>query len=464
MLYWFLSMTLTGAYPVESKPLNNNPDTWNLGESWLLYNPRNTADPSASALIASDPHVKKSKITPKSIFIAPSSHTANEQLCPNGFRVDDNGKCIKTVTIRKDEILVARISELFGIDESPNKKSDIDSDYYDFDDESKNEKESGPLQFNLPLAINIEEEDDGTKVEYIIAEQITMRSLNPKDVTTSTTDKFDETTTSTPITDNTESVFTEEMITNFSSTTSEIFEETTTTIPMEITVVQSSTANEDDGEVIKHTLMTTTVEPTNETSSPSTLTTSTLVPSITTAKMPVKIFSLDFLPQRKSNRIGQASTRLKNSRDRDKYERPRKQKTTAVSTKLNEKVVTKLHKIERDQVPKKNRTRSGSKRPGNQKFTAYTKQPITEAHVTTSASTQKPFWWLPSKSWSIDESKEKPVLVRFWDQQPLPHDERARSHSSHQRMNSKMPTDNIFREISAPKLESLLKAKDNIGH
>lgn len=461
MLYWVMLMSLTEAYPVESKPLNNNPETWNFGEGWLLYNPRNSADPSASALIASDPHVKKSKITPKSIFIAPSSYTVNQQMCPNGYRVDNEGKCIKTVTINQDEILVARISELFGIDESPNKHSDIDSDYYDFDDESKSEKDSGPLQFNLPLAIDIEEEPDDVKVEYIIAEKFTMRSLNPKDVMI-TTEKLDETTTSAPVTESIQSVFTEEPTTNSTTTTIEVVDETTTTT--DTTMGQSSTVKYDDDESTNSTLMTTTVEPSTEPSSSTaaptttTATTTTQESSTTTTKQPGRIFSVDFLPQtqRKSNRVGQVSARFKNSRDRDKYERPRKQKTTAVSTKSSEKVVTKLHKIERDQVPKKTRTRGGSKRPGNRKPTTSTTEIITETPVITTTTTQKPFWWLP-KGWSIDESKEKPVLVRFWAQQPLPHDERARSHSSRQRMNSKMPNDRIFGEITGPELESMLK-------
>lgn len=83
-------------YPVESKPLNNNPDSWNFGAENLNWEPNKENDPSASALI-SESHVKKSKITPKSIFIAPSSNSG--LVCPNGFRTDDNGKCIKIVII-----------------------------------------------------------------------------------------------------------------------------------------------------------------------------------------------------------------------------------------------------------------------------------------------------------------------------------------------------------------------------
>lgn len=429
-------MSLAEAYPIESKPLNNNPDTWNFGDGWLIYNPRNSSDPLASALIGADPHIKKSKITPKSIFIAPNAFNGQGQICPHGFRVDDNGKCIKIVTINQDEILAARISELFGVDNNPNQNSDSDTDYYDFDDEVKSDKDSGPLQFNLPLAIDIEEDGDGMKVEYIVEEKfITMRNLNLSQV--ETIERLDETTTST-VTEITESVSTEESAISSTPLQTEADVMTTT----EVVLLINSTLQDDEDEIsTTEAISTTTVELT---------TTTTQAPS-TSKPTTMKTFSVDFLPktQRKTNRMGQAGARLKNSRDRDKIDRPRKQKTTAVSLKSSEKLATKLYKIDRDQVPKKNRTR-GSKRPGYRKLTT-----TTESALTT--PTQKPFWWLP-KGWSIDETKDKPVLVRFWSQQPLAQDERARSHESRQqRVNSRMPTDNIFREITAPELETVMQ-------
>lgn len=449
-------MSLTEAYPIESKPLNNNFDTWNFGEGWLIFNPRNSADPSASALIAGDPHVKKSKITPKSIFIAPNSYTGNESSCPPGFRVDSNGKCIQTVTINQDEILAARISELFGGNNSgANKNSDFDSDYYDFDDETKSDTDSGPLQFNLPLSIiDVEEETDGKKVEYVIEEKVVnMRNLNPKEATT--TEKPDETTTIAPVTENTETVPTDEPIASSTAPT-ELAEEsaTVTETVLPETSPETSTIKGDEDDLMTSTLEPTTAEPITTTSS--TTTTQEPTTTTTTAKK-IEIFSVDFLPKshRKSNRWGPASARLKNYQDRqDKLNRPRKQKTTAISTKSNDKVVTKLYKIDNSQAAKKNRTR-GSKRPGHRKLTTTT-EVYTEAPVTTEPTTPKPFWWLP-KGWSIDETKEKPVLVRFWSQQPLQQDERARSHSSRQRVNSRMPSDNIFREVTMPEVESLMK-------
>lgn len=484
MLFWLTLMSLTEAYPVESKPLNNNPDTWNFGDGWLTFNPRNSADPSASALIGNDPHIKKSKITPKSIFIAPNSWPT---VCPHGFRIDDNGKCIKTVTINQDELLAARISELFGIDESPsnNKNSDIDSDYYDFDDESKADKDAGPLQFTLPLAIDIEEVEDGKRVEYVIEDKIfTMRNLRPEEPTTvkfvepttvklvepttviieepttfkveesttvivviPTTIKSEESTSSAPVTETTEPVSTDEPTT--SSIAAIDNEEKISTTTETILSVESSIVSVTENLPVDSTIK--NDEEVNTTVEPTTTTTTTTTQKPTT----VKIFSVDFLPnsKRKSNRNGQASARLQNSRDRDKAVRPRKQKTTAVSTKSNEKLMTKLYKIEGEKTPKKNRTRNGSKRPGNRKTTTTTTEATTEEFP---AVTQKPFWWLP-KGWSIDETKEKPVLVRFWAKQPLQQDERARSHNSRQRVNSRMPTDNIFQEVTGSEISTVLQ-------
>lgn len=457
-LAWLVLMLAdVNAYPVESKPLNNNPDTWNFGEGWLPFNPRNSSDPSVSALIGTDPHIKKSKITPKSIFIAPNAYTTHEQ-CPHGFRVDDNGKCIKTVTINQDEILAARISELFGIDENPNKNSDIDSDYYDFDDESKSDKDTGPLQINLPLAIEIDEEIGGKRVEFVIEEKFSMRNLDPKIINT-TTEKVDEAiTTMTPVTETTEAVTTEPSTTLSSTITSDVDETMTATE----TVPPSNTSPSFEE---TSTIETTIVEVVTESSTTITteipLTTQDLTTksSSTTTLRPVKIFSVDFLPKspKKQNRFGPGNARLKNSRDRDRL---RKQKTTASGVKSNEKPPPKLYKLESSQALKKNRTRDGSKRPGLRKSftstsTAKISETTTEITTITPPSSQKPFWWLP-KGWSIDESNEKPVLVRFWAQQPLPNDERARNnnYSRQQRVNSRMPSGNIFEEITASELES----------
>lgn len=468
-------------YPVESKPLNNNPETW-FNDEWLIFTPRRSDDPSTAALIGYDPHVKKSKITPKSIFIAPNFNSHPHHDCPSGYRIDHNGKCIKIVKINQDELLAARISELFGIS-NDNKNSDNDSyDYGDYGgggivDESKSEKDStsGPLQINLPLTIDIEEENvDGKRVEYIIAEKVvSTRNENHELTSTTIAAAVDEvksneeiaiaitTTTSIPVTEEsvstTDETFTSSTVMNDDDLT------TRTTVNPTTDYAENETTTESiiTTEIPTTTTTTTTTTMMTTTTSPTTTTTTTRKPSSTT-----KIFSVDFLPKnnRKLNRQ-QISSRLKNSRDRgDKIDRPRKYKTTTISTKSLD-LKTLLGKVDGgiDSNVKKNRTRNYYKRPNYRRTTTENVVDSTsDDFITTTAAsstTLKPFWWLP-RGWSIDESKDKPMLVRFWAQQPLQPDERARSHAPRQRVNSRMPTDNIFREISLPEADELLREEE----
>lgn len=437
VIWWWCCcvVSITDAFPVESKPLNNNPDTWNFGESWLIFNPANVPDQSAQALIASsDGHIKAKKITPKSIFIAPNHNTS---LCPHGFRVDENGKCIKTVMINQDDILAERISELFGIDKNPDKNSDIDSDYYDFDDDVKADKDSGPLQINIPLTIDIEADIDGKKVQYIIEEKIVnMRNLDPNMMLiATTTEQIDEiTTTLAPVTERLESETTTEPI--ISPLPTENFEGTTLITINDLLLAETTT------EEIRG-------KDNEETTEPATILQTTTL-SIETTYEPTTTMRPKL--QRLINRLN-ATSRLKPARE--KFDRNAKKKTTISSRKSNEKLnANKLYRIESDHITKKNTTRT--KQPGHRKSPT---RLTTEEPLTVTSTTHKPFWWLP-KGWTIDESKEKPVLVRFWAQQSLKTDERARSHKANrQRVNSRMPSESIFREITAPELESVLSAK-----
>lgn len=432
LLSWLIFLHVSSALPIESKPLNNNPESWNLG--WLVFSPRNASDPSAEALIGNDPHVKKSKITPKSIFIAPNTNF--DKICPMGYRIDDNGKCIKTVTVNQDDILAARLADLFGgDDDNSNKATNSDSDYYDFFEEDKNNKNEnvGPLQFNIPLMIDVEEKADGSKkMEYIIEEKvITMRNLPAP-----------------------QKVISEAAVTDKIVTTSS---EPVTTILEEITTVTESSIKTTTLEIEE----TTTTEALTTTSSTTTTSTST-TPSTTTKTTtiaPIKFNNIDFMPKftRKSNR-----TRVKS--------RPRKPRpsistttssTTTTTTIAPSIIAGDLQSLQTQQIPKRNRLKSGSKRRRLSTTTMASTIPSTIKPVT-----HKPFYWLP-KGWTIDESKkDKPVLIRFWSdqnqnqnqqQQQSISDNRARSHNSRsQRMNSKMPTENIFREVTVPELEELL--------
>jgi hypothetical protein len=280
---------------------------------------------------------------------------------------------------------------LFGINETPNENSDIDSDYYD--DDGKNDKEAGPLQINIPF---FEEEND-KKVEFVVEEKVvfTMRNLNPKDVLV-TTEKSEILLTTTLIPTETTEIFstTVEPETTQLTTTEEVTDkvETTTDLPLEVTTPADL-----------QELATTTLLPTEEPKT-TTFISSTSQPSSTT-----KIFSVDFLPKpyRKSNKNANLQSKISPERSKD---RPRKQKTTSNSTKQ-----FKLNK-DSSQISKSNRTRVSSKQ---RKLTTTT---------TVSPETQKPFFWLP-ENWKLDTTKEKPILVRFWKNQPLTKEQDQRKNS-----------------------------------
>ncbi|KAG5675449.1 hypothetical protein PVAND_005353 [Polypedilum vanderplanki] len=446
LLSWCVFVTSVSTYPIESKPLNNNPESWNL--SWLVFTPRNSSDPSAEALVSSDPHIKKSKITPKSIFIAPSSYNSQDKICPHGYRIDDNGKCIKTVTINQDDILAARLSDLFGVDtNSNNKNTNVDSDYYDFDEDKNDGENSGPLQINLPLTIDVEEEsNDGKKIEYIIEEKvITMRNLNPKNVQAEASEDF-TTIVPAPITEKLIADDIDITTTTTMSPTTEIpieeqtttVEPITTTIAIETTVFETTTTAP---EIISTTTVRTTTKTTTTTTEKPPI---IILPSIE----PYKINSVEFMPKtRKSNR-----NRNKSTEKRIRRPRPQQQSLSIhEESSILKSQQQQQYMIEPLPIPKKNRTRVNAKR---RKIPEISTTTTTESPI--SSSSHKPYFWLP-KGWTIDEStKEKPVLIRFWAEQP--HDERARSHHSrHQRVNSKMPTEGIFREVTVPELERLVE-------
>lgn len=408
LLTCLLLIYTTSALPVESKPLNNNPESWNL-----YFVPRDPLNPSAEALVGVDPHVKKSKITPKSIFIAPNKNLEHA-ICPNGYRIDDNGKCIKTVTVNQDDILVSRLAELFGEDDNSNKATNSDSDYYDMFEEEKNGENAGPLQFNIPLMVDIE--DGNKKIEYIIEEKvISMRNLPPpqKVVATPVTERI--------------SVENVELI-------------TTALIPEEITTLTEKVTTEIEE--------TTTEKLTTTTTQSSTTSTSTRAPLPSTL-LPYKLNNVDYIPKftRKSNR-----TRVKS--------RPRRPRPTVLTS-----TVSSVDQIQTPslilQAPKRTRLRSGSKRRKTTAVPATTSSTTPEVPVT-----RKPFYWLP-KGWTIDETKkDKPVLIRFWADEPeqqqlkSSYDERARSHVSRsQRMNSKKPSEEFFKEVTVPELEEILSPK-----
>lgn len=85
-----LLLTHSESLPVTSKALDNNSDQLIWQTAWYLTEGRKDSPYTGDA----------KKITAKSIFITPN-FSQNTSHCPPGYKIDDNGKCIKTVSINQ---------------------------------------------------------------------------------------------------------------------------------------------------------------------------------------------------------------------------------------------------------------------------------------------------------------------------------------------------------------------------
>lgn len=77
--------------PVTSKALENNSDQLIWQTQWYSQ-----AEGRKDSPYTGDSR----KITAKSIFITPN-FSQNTSQCPPGFKIDDNGKCIKVVSVNQ---------------------------------------------------------------------------------------------------------------------------------------------------------------------------------------------------------------------------------------------------------------------------------------------------------------------------------------------------------------------------
>lgn len=86
-----ISTRCTESLPVTSKALDNNSDQLIWQSAW--YSQRVNDEKKESPFTGDS-----RRITAKSIFITPNFNQ-NASQCPNGYKIDDVGKCIKLVNI-----------------------------------------------------------------------------------------------------------------------------------------------------------------------------------------------------------------------------------------------------------------------------------------------------------------------------------------------------------------------------
>lgn len=144
LIVYFTSVSFS--FP--SRPLNERrPDfTW---QAWLLVD----ENQNRHSVFNSDGTLRR-RITPKSVFIAPTFSPETLPACADGYSSDPMGRCIKIIKLDEEahyDFIIKNLEDKFGS--------------FDYDDEEKNEMDEtsqGPLQLNIPLSI----ENDESKDEY----------------------------------------------------------------------------------------------------------------------------------------------------------------------------------------------------------------------------------------------------------------------------------------------------------
>lgn len=137
------------ALPITSKPIENTPEhlAW---EEWLMNHPH-------------DFHQNKTKkVTPKSIFLFRNKTTitsiATEIQCPPNHRFFD-GKCIPTVEIDRDQILLNQLHNLL------NNEQNTDYDY-DYESQAGSDEEVD----SIPVATVDKGDQQPFKVQFTLGE------------------------------------------------------------------------------------------------------------------------------------------------------------------------------------------------------------------------------------------------------------------------------------------------------
>lgn len=81
-----------------------------------------------------------------------------------------------------------------------------------------------------------------------------------------------------------------------------------------------------------------------------------------------------------------------------------------------------------------------------------------------------PFWWLPT-NWEVDQTAQKPMLLRFWSRLPATGNNHRNNNFqtpqwrsvSHNRENSRSPTESLYKEVSANEAYKVLGSR-NFNH
>lgn len=149
-----------------SKPLNERlPDlTW---EAWLLVDENQNQNHNKHPPLNPDGTLRR-RITPKSVFIAPTFIPESLPACADGYSSDPTGRCIKIIKLDEEahyDFIIKNLEDKYGS--------------FDYEEEEENVEDivktsQGPLQLNIPLQVdkddtrNYDNEDD-TDVAIVVS-------------------------------------------------------------------------------------------------------------------------------------------------------------------------------------------------------------------------------------------------------------------------------------------------------
>ncbi|XP_018335237.1 uncharacterized protein LOC108744126 isoform X2 [Agrilus planipennis] len=117
-----------------SRPLNERSAdlAW---QAWLLVDDQNQEKNYGAEALG------RRRITPKSVFIAPTFSPESLPPCASGYQSDSMGRCVKLIEIDQEahlDFLLQKLNERFGYEEYSREEDDEKSP-------------SGPVQLNIPL-------------------------------------------------------------------------------------------------------------------------------------------------------------------------------------------------------------------------------------------------------------------------------------------------------------------------
>jgi hypothetical protein len=143
------------------RPTNTVDTPHELGwQAWLLVDP-GTPKPH-------NEEVKKRRITPKSVFIAPAfSGTSHLPDCAEGYRPDSMGRCVKLVQLNHAAQLNFLLQRLNAMYATPTNRRGYE------DSSASDSSSTGPFQVSIPIDISPESEEvteESVEVAVVMAD------------------------------------------------------------------------------------------------------------------------------------------------------------------------------------------------------------------------------------------------------------------------------------------------------